>query len=131
MPTALLVDTDVFSYLWQGRLEAEAFRPVVEGTTLALSFTTVGELWYGAAKCGWGERRRGELQAALRPYAVLPYTRELSRVWGELKATLEATGAPIADNDLWIAATALHYEVPLATNNRGHFERVPGLRLAP
>jgi tRNA(fMet)-specific endonuclease VapC len=131
MPAPLLVDTDVFSYLWQGHSEAERFRPAVEGATLALSFTTVGELWYGAAKRGWGERRKNELRAGMRPYAVLPYTRELSHRWGELRATLEQAGEPLADNDLWIAATALYYDLPVVTNNRQHFERVPDLRLLP
>lgn len=112
MPSTLLIDTDVFSNLWQGRPEAETFRPMVQGATLALSFTSVGEFWYGACKRTWGDRRRNELQAAMRPYAVLPYTRVLSRRWGELRAGLETKGQPLGDNDLWIAATALHYENP-------------------
>jgi len=31
--------------------------------------------------------------------------------------------------DRWIAATALHYHVPLLTGNRRHFQDFPGLRL--
>jgi tRNA(fMet)-specific endonuclease VapC len=130
MPTTVLVDTDVFSYLWQSHPESDRFRPIVEGATLALSFTTVAELWYGAVKRRWGEQRRNELRAGMRPYAVLPYSRDLSYGWGELRAALEGAGQPLADNDLWIATTALHYDIPLATNNVRHFERVPGLRLA-
>jgi predicted nucleic acid-binding protein len=130
-PSTLLIDTDVFSYLWRGGPEAERFRPVVQGATLALSFTSVGELWYGATKRNWGDKKRDALQAAMRPYVVLPYTRELARQWGGLRAGLERTGQSLADNDLWIAATALHYAIPLVTNNRRHFERVPDISLLP
>jgi predicted nucleic acid-binding protein len=35
----------------------------------------------------------------------------------------------MADNDLWIAATAIRYSIPLLSNNRRHFEEVPGLVL--
>lgn len=131
MPTTLLVDTDVFSYLWQERPEAETFRPVVEGAILVLSFTTVGEVWYGACKRRWGDRRMNELEQALRPYVVLPYSGKLARLWGQLKARQESVGQTLTGNDLWIAATGLHYDIPLVTNNRRHFERVSGLHLVP
>lgn len=36
MPGTILVDTDVFSYLWQARPEAQRFRRIVEGAVLAL-----------------------------------------------------------------------------------------------
>ena len=35
----------------------------------------------------------------------------------------------IGDSDIWIAATALQYDLTLLTNNRRHFERIEGLRL--
>jgi predicted nucleic acid-binding protein len=44
---------------------------------------------------------------------------------------MQGIGETRADNDLWIAATAVHFDVPLATNNRRHFEGIPGLRLLP
>ncbi len=39
---------------------------------------------------------------------------------------LEAKGQPIPDNDLWIAAIALEYRLPLASRDQ-HFQRVPKL----
>lgn len=41
MTDVVLVDTDVFSYLWQGRPEGKAFEHLVVGKIAALSFTTV------------------------------------------------------------------------------------------
>lgn len=39
MTEVVLVDTDVFSYIWQGRPEAEPFAPLVEGRIAAICFT--------------------------------------------------------------------------------------------
>lgn len=128
---AVLLDTDVFSFLWQDRPEAAPYRPLVTGRIGVLSFTSVAEAHYGARRRRWGERRMAELEAALSPYLVLPYNRELAALWGHLRAELEAKGTPTGTNDLWIAATALSYGLPLITNNRRHFERVPGLQLRP
>jgi predicted nucleic acid-binding protein len=37
----------------------------------------------------------------------------------------------IGANDLWIAATALAYRMPIVTNNVVHYRRVPGLNIEP
>lgn len=50
----VIVDTDVFSFAFRGDDRADVFREVLEGKLLAVSFTTVGELWYGAEKKSWG-----------------------------------------------------------------------------
>lgn len=58
---------------------------------------------------------------------------EVSRRWGELAASSSknVAGRPRHSNDLWTAAVALRYGLPLATNNRVDFEGIPGLRLLP
>jgi predicted nucleic acid-binding protein len=35
----------------------------------------------------------------------------------------------IGSNDLWIAATALAYGMPVVTHNVEHYRRVPGLEV--
>ena len=49
-----------------------------------------------------------------------------AEVYGQIKAELAQAGTPIPDNDLWIAALAREYQLPLATKDR-HFALVPGL----
>lgn len=127
----VLVDTDVFSYLWQGRPEAAEFAGLVVGQVAALCFTTVGELYFGAASRGWGQQRVADLDSAIRPYLILPYNVGIARLWGMLKADMRRRGLTVPDNDLWIGATALHYELPLLTNNRRHFEQIDRLVLLP
>ena len=59
----------------------------------------------------------------------LPIDTEVARVHADIWASLEASGEVIDAHDLWIAATALTHGMELATVNRQHFERVPGLSL--
>jgi predicted nucleic acid-binding protein len=40
----VLVDTDVFSYLFKGDSRGEAFKPYIKGRNLFLSFASLGEL---------------------------------------------------------------------------------------
>lgn len=47
---AVLLDTDVFSYLLKNDPRADPYRPHVRDQTLAVSFVTVGELLSGAEK---------------------------------------------------------------------------------
>jgi hypothetical protein len=35
----------------------------------------------------------------------------------------------VAANDLWIASCAIRHAIPLISNNRKHFEKIPGLTL--
>jgi tRNA(fMet)-specific endonuclease VapC len=58
---------------------------------------------------------------------VLPIDVPTARVQSELWAGLAEVGTPIGAHDLWIAASAVAHGLTLATLNRRHFERVPGL----
>jgi len=51
---------------------------------------------------------------------------EVSVRYGVIKADLQRASTPVADNDLWIAACAIHKEVPLVTRD-SHFDRIEGL----
>jgi tRNA(fMet)-specific endonuclease VapC len=58
---------------------------------------------------------------------VLESNPTIARQWGWLRAVRRRQ--PISENDGWIAATALAYDIPLVTHNRKDFLDIPGLRL--
>ena len=61
----LVVDTCVVSYVMKGQELAHLYAPHLQGKLLAISFITVGEMYFGAENAGWGEARRQQ-QAAWR-----------------------------------------------------------------
>jgi tRNA(fMet)-specific endonuclease VapC len=101
----------------------------VVGKLVAVSFVTVGELLFGAKKRKWGAAKIAELERRLRGAVIVPYDRALCDTYGRLKAETRAAGVTVADNDMWIAASAVRHNVPLVTHNRKHFERIPDLVL--
>ncbi len=126
---AVLVDTDVFSYLMNGSGYAALYRPHVDGKLIAVSFVTVGELYFGAKRKGWGESRLADLKDRLRVVTIVPYDDSVCRAYADIKAACEANGKRVADNDLWIAACAVRHSIPLVSNNSRHFSGIPGLIL--
>lgn len=128
---AVLLDTDVYSYLLKGDSRADAYRRHLRGRTPAISFVTVGELYVWAQKRGWGATRITELERRLRAVVIVPFDLEVCRAYAGLSNLKlpDGTARTIAANDRWIAACAIRHGVPLLSNNRRHFEDLPGLTL--
>ena len=91
---------------------------------LYLPFTVAGEMAAGVSV-----RDRARWEAFLAPFYVLPSTAEVSWHYGRAFRHLHDNGQLIGANDLWIAATALAYRMPVVTRNVDHFRRVPGLEV--
>jgi len=126
---AVLVDTDVFSYLMNGTGYASVYKPHVQGKLVAVSFVTVGELYFGAYRKSWGAERIADLKDKLRSVTIVPYDEAVCRTYAEIKSAMQSKGKPVADNDLWIAACAIRHGIPLVSNNAKHFADIPGLIL--
>ena len=76
---AVLVDTDVYSYLMSRNRYAALYRKHVDGRLIAVSFITVGELFFGAFKKKWGESRIDDLKDSLRSVTIVPYDEGVCR----------------------------------------------------
>jgi tRNA(fMet)-specific endonuclease VapC len=89
-------------------------------------WVVLGELHYGARLA---QRRKAQL-ALIRDFlqsaTLLLPDQSTSERYGEVKAELASIGKPIPDNDIWIAAMARQFDLPLATRD-GHFAAVPRL----
>jgi tRNA(fMet)-specific endonuclease VapC len=71
----------------------------------------------------WGiDRARHLVDFYHRAFVTLPVDEAVADEYGRLRAATEAVGRPVADNDLWIAASATARDLPLVTMNRRHFE---------
>ena len=77
--STVVLDTNVVSFLMKGHRLADSYRPYIEGRRLAVSFMTVGELYEGACRAGWGRERLNRLRASVKSYLVLPVNLEVCR----------------------------------------------------
>lgn len=76
-----------------------------------------------------GCESRGMLERDLGIFTVLEVDESVAWEASRTARQLKGHGLHIGDNDVWIAATALDYDLPLVSNNKTHFGRVRGLKL--
>ena len=96
---------------------------------VAMSAITYGELCFGAEKSSKPKETRQILEHLVALIPVLPLDATASMHYGKIRQSLQASGKPIGNNDLWIAAHALAGKLILVTNNVSEFKRVPGLKV--
>jgi tRNA(fMet)-specific endonuclease VapC len=124
-----LLDTDWAVWFLRGRDEVRARVEAIRHEGLAISAVTLAELTTGV------HRSRNPTQAVeglgrfLTGVAVLAFTEEIARRFGEENARLLNGGQTISQFDLAIAATALQHAMVLLSENRKHYERIPTLKL--
>ncbi len=125
----IVLDTNIVSYIMKGDPIAKTYVKHIQNKLLAISFITVGELYYGAEKANWGTERRQKLETTLRNYVVIPYDHEIARCYGEIAAVRKGKGKPISLHDAWIAACAVRHGAPLVTHNRKDFLEISNLEI--
>jgi len=130
----VLLDTNVVLYLLPSRPHtyAKLYRRHIEHRFLAISFVTVGELYALAERNNWGPTRVLDLEAHLGSSVVVPYDVDICKTYARLKTHQKnplGSDRVIDNNDLWIAACAVTYGMPLVTHNRRHFEGIQGLNI--
>ena len=126
---AVLLDTDVFSFVFKQDTRAALYKPDFAGAQACLAFQSVAELRLWGLVRNWGEPRRQSLEASIARCLVLPCDDVTSRQWAEVNAHRLRVGRPIACGDAWIAALALHHSLPLLTHNASDYADIPGLSL--
>ena len=94
----------------------------------AISIITLAELKFGAENSNRPELRRQETETFCRPLAVLSLNETLD-VYAREKTRLRRIGQPVAEFDLLIGSTAIHYNLVLVTNNIKHFGRMQHLTI--
>jgi tRNA(fMet)-specific endonuclease VapC len=124
---AVVVDTDVVSYLFKSDTRADPYRPHLDGQLPIISFITLAELERWTLARNWGARRREDLLNYLHRYLIEPSSPDLCRLWAEAMDSARRAGKPMLTADGWVAATAIAYDVPLVTNNPPDFIGVAGL----
>ena len=96
--------------------------------TVQLLWVVLGELYYGAYKSTQPDRIILQVRKFLRGCVLLLPDEATTQHYGRIKADLRRAGTPVPENDIWIAATARRFDLPLATRDQ-HFAFISGLAL--
>jgi tRNA(fMet)-specific endonuclease VapC len=122
---SVLVDTNVVVAFFRGD---KVLHPRFAGLTpIYLPWVVLGELHFGAHRAQRRQQQLAYIRDLLKYAVVLFADQDTTEIYGQVKAELAGLGRPIPYNDLWIAAMARQYDLPLATRD-GHFAQVPGLK---
>jgi hypothetical protein len=127
----VVIDTGAASLLQRRQAPPWILRQLT-GARIWLTFVTVGELADWAVRRKWDEPRRGRLDAWTAGRPVIPYDARIARLWGELAGQAQLRGRPRPQNQAWLAACCLRYQLPLLALHPadfGDFGRFHGLTL--
>jgi toxin FitB len=121
----VVLDTDVTSNAFKHRDLPAPIVAAILRQRLCITFVTLAELTKWSVRREWSTSYRRRLDEWLSNVLVLPYNDEIhdvARTWGTIAAYAERRGRPRPQNDMWVAACCLYYDLPLATLNVKDFE---------
>ena len=129
MPIRYLLDTNISSYVIKGKVPyvRENLRRVAM-PEVGISAVTEAELRFGVARKPGASQLEIAVEEFLVHVEVLPWDSFAARHYATLRSSLEASGTPMGNLDMMIAAQALAAEATLVTHDRV-FHRVKGLKL--
>jgi tRNA(fMet)-specific endonuclease VapC len=125
-----LLDSDWAISFLNGRQQAVDLVTRLADDGIALSIISWGEIYEGLLAASSSMERRRQFEQFAETLDVISPDVGIARTYAQLRSDLRSQGNLLADNDLWIAATALSRAITLATRDR-HFTRIPGLSLFP
>lgn len=112
----VVLDTDVASHSFKRLLSPRLLAELI-GREPCITFVTQGELTKWAVRRQWGTVRKQRMARWLSRIPVLHSSDDVAAIWGEIAAAAERRGRPRPQNDTWVAACCLAYDLPLATLN--------------
>jgi tRNA(fMet)-specific endonuclease VapC len=120
----MILDTNAISALFEGE---PGLRETLARTRISLPVIVLGEYRFGLL----GSRRRREREPDLDGLQarsdVLVIDLDTVSPYSKIQDHLKRAGTPIPTNDVWIAALAVQYKLPIVSRDR-HFDLVPGVR---
>lgn len=124
MAKDILLDTGPIIAHLRGKIDITELAP--GGALLFTSLFTVGELRKGIYKVINPDRERTKIETLMENIVVIMPDEITADIYAQVAADLEKRGQKIPENDVWIAAMALEYDMILARGD-AHFDWVPGL----
>jgi tRNA(fMet)-specific endonuclease VapC len=117
--TLWMLDTNIASHVIKGdRPEIADRLASLPMTDIVVSSVTEGELFYGLAKRDYPKALSERVRQFLLRVDVLPWDHDITRTYGDLRASCEAKGVTLAPLYMMIAAHAKAADAILVTRDR-------------
>jgi tRNA(fMet)-specific endonuclease VapC len=128
---AIIIDADVVIRGEKGSFDLQSWLSLHPDEEFAIAAVTVAELWHGVERATVAHRSRREayLRTIVGSMPILPYTEQTAYEHARIWAALDSSGRMIGFYDLIVAATAVERNCQIATFNKKHFSRVPGMQV--
>ena|ERR1700744_5819737 len=98
---------------------------IPDNSELFISAVSLFELYMGATS----EDKEKDISDLAETFSILPFTTEAAIKSGEIYRQLKRQNKIIEFRDIFIAATCIVNNQPIATLNKKHFSRVDGLNI--
>lgn len=116
--TSWMLDTNIASHVIKGDrpeiIERLASLPMAD---IVISAITEGELLYGLARRGYPKALSERVRQFLMRVDVLPWDHEVTKTYGDLRASCDARGIGLGPLDMMIAAHAVATDATLVTRD--------------
>ena len=120
----MILDTNALSALADG--DEALGRRLAASSILSVPVVVLGEYRYGIL----GSRHRAAYEAWLAEnlpcFDILGIDAATAEAYAGLRRELRELGRPMPGNDIWVAALARQYGLPVVSRDR-HFAEVPGM----
>jgi len=119
-----LLDTNIVIAIFAN--DRSAMTSLADASEVFVPNVTMGELYYGAYKSNRFEFNISRIDEFASISSILGCDLQTSREYAKIKNALREKGRPIPENDIWIAAIAVQYNLTLVSRD-DHFKRIDGL----
>ena len=111
----MIIDTNIYSAL--DRADPVVLQMLTDLPMAYIPVIVLGELRYGFSKGSKTSDNEIRLNRflSLDSVEILFLTNETAKVYGELSKKKKKNGRALSNNDIWIAALALEYKMPIVT----------------
>ena len=122
----MVIDTGIFiEHLRAKDKSATTLFGLADETGLFISAISLYELYMGATS----KEKMRDIVGLTQGLTVLPFTDEVALRAGQIYHQLRTSNQLIEFRDIFIAATCLTFNLPIATLNKKHFRRIDDLKI--